>query len=77
MKKENRKRIKVMNVYLTEEEYNQIIESSNYTGLTISTFARNVCLGYRVQSRNDQQTRTDMRKVNAEVILPKKSSAFQ
>ncbi len=67
MKKENRKRTNVMNVYLNDDEYNRIIESSNRAGLSISTFARNVCLGTEVKSLENHQTRMDLLKVNADL----------
>ena len=56
-----------MQVYLNEEEYQQIITSSELAGLSISTFARNVCLGSKIASREDAMARRDLLKVNADL----------
>ncbi len=67
MKKENRKRKNVMNVYLDDIEYKQIIDSSVYAGLSISTFARSVCLGAKVESREDSKAIRELLKINADL----------
>ena len=56
-----------MQVYLNEEEYQQIITSSELAGLSISTFARNVCLGSKIASREDAMARRELLKVNADL----------
>ncbi len=53
--------------YLTEEEYNQIVHSSTLAGLSISTFVKNVCLGTKVHSLENHQTRLDLLKVNGDL----------
>ncbi len=67
MQKEKRKRKNMMCVYLTDEEYQEIIKSSEQSGLSISTFARNVCLGYKVESVEDCRTRLDLLKFHADL----------
>ena len=65
MQKEKRK--KILKAYLTEKEYEQIVESSNRTCLSVSTFARNVCLGSKVPSREDAMARRELYKINADL----------
>lgn len=67
MKKEKRIRQKMMCVYMTNEEYAQVALSCEQAGLSISTFARNVCLGYRVASKQDIFARKELREVNADL----------
>ena len=43
------------------------MESSNRAGLSMSEFVRRVCLGFRVESREDQQVRRELLKVNADL----------
>mgnify|MGYP007059014646 FL=1 len=43
------------------------MESSNRAGLSMSEFVRRVCLGFRVESREDQQARRELLKVNADL----------
>jgi hypothetical protein len=45
----------VLKVYLADEEIKQIVESANRSGLSLSTFAKRVCLGYEVKSVMDQR----------------------
>ena len=49
------------------EEYGEILASSQRAGLSLSEFARKVCLGSRVESREDQQARRELLKVNADL----------
>ena len=49
------------------EEYGEILESSQRAGLSLSEFARRVCLGQRIESREDQQARRELLKVNADL----------
>ncbi len=67
MQKEKRKRKNMMCVYVTDEEYQEIINSSEQAGLSVSTFARNVCLGYKVGSKADILARKELREVNADL----------
>ena len=52
---------------VTSEEFVFIMESSNRAGLSMSEFVRRVCLGFRVESREDQQARRELLKVNADL----------
>ncbi len=65
MKKEIREIM--MRVYLTKNEYQQIIDSSSRAGMTISSFARAVCLGTPVVSREDAQARRELLKINGDL----------
>ena len=53
--------------YITEEELSRIRESSQRTGLSVSEFIRRVCLGFRVESREDQKARLELLKGNADL----------
>ena len=64
---ENRRRIWGIRIHLNMEEYGEILESSQRAGLSLSEFARNVCLGRRIDSREDQQARRELLKVNADL----------
>ncbi len=66
MKEKNKRNIK-MQVYLTKEEFDKIITFSTRAGISISTFARRVCLGSKVESREDVHARQELRKINADL----------
>lgn len=53
--------------YVTPEEFALIMASSERAGLSMSEFARRVCLGFRIESREDQQARRELLKVNADL----------
>lgn len=61
------KRTEQIKAYVTTEEFTLIMESSERAGLSMSEFARRVCLGFRVESREDQQARRELLKVNADL----------
>ncbi len=61
------KRTEQIKAYVTPEESIRIMESSQRAGLTLSEFIRRVCLGFRVESREDQQARRELLKVNADL----------
>lgn len=61
------KRTCILKSYVTAEEFALIMEFSNRAGLTLSEFTRRVCLGCRVESREDQQARRELLKVNADL----------
>lgn len=61
------KRTERLQAYVTPEEFTLIVESSQRAGLTLSEFARRVCLGSRVESREDQQARRELLKANADL----------
>ena len=62
---EKPRRTEQVKAYVTPEEFTLIMESSERAGLSLSEFARRVCLGFRVESREDQQARRELLKVNA------------
>lgn len=53
--------------YVTPAELSSIVESSERAGLSLSEFIRRVCLGARIESREDQQARRELLKVNADL----------
>jgi uncharacterized protein (UPF0128 family) len=54
-------------VYLAPEEYNQIAESSKKAGISLSTFAKRVCLGMNVPSMEHKQAVRDILKASADL----------
>ena len=64
--KKPRRSVKLQ-VYVTPEEYDQIIRISEQTRLSLSEFARRVCLGIRIESREDQQVRLELLRVHADL----------
>ncbi len=61
------KRAAQIKAYVTPEEFALVMESSDRAGLSMSEFARRVCLGFRVESREDRQARRELLKVNADL----------
>ncbi len=61
------RRTERLQAYVTPEEFTLIMESSERAGLSMSEFARRVCLGMRVESREDHQARRELLKVNADL----------
>ncbi|MBD5558126.1 MAG: conjugal transfer protein TraJ [Desulfovibrio sp.] len=61
------KRSEQVKAYVTRKELLAIVESSERAGLTLSEFIRRVCLGARIESREDQQARRELLKVNADL----------
>lgn len=62
-----KRRKKVLTAYITEMEYGEITASSARAGLSLSEFVRRVCLGNRIISREDQQARRELLKINADL----------
>lgn len=56
-----------LKVYVALDEYAEIIAKADQCGLSVSTFAKNVCLGHTIKSREDQQARRELLKVNADL----------
>ncbi|WP_243545470.1 plasmid mobilization protein [Pseudodesulfovibrio tunisiensis] len=56
-----------MKVYVSDEEHQRIIDKAGLCGLSVSTFAKRVCLGYQIRSREDRQARRDLLTVNADL----------
>ena len=57
----------VLTAYVTEDEYARIVESSEKACMTVSEFARRVCTGVKIESREDQKARLELLKVNADL----------
>lgn len=53
--------------YVTRAELVSIVGSTERAGLSLSEFIRRVCLGARIESREDQQARRELLKVNADL----------
>lgn len=56
-----------MKVYLSPEEYRQVIDQAKRHGLTVSAFARRVCLGQPLPARDHQQAVRELSRVNADL----------
>lgn len=63
----NPRRSAKLQAYVTPEEYDQIIKISEQTRLSLSEFARRVCLGIRIESREDQQARLELLRIHADL----------
>ena len=57
---------KVIKTYVSEREYEQIRTTAQQCSLSLSAFAKAVCLGHEIKSRTDQQTRRELLKMNAD-----------
>lgn len=57
----------VIKAYVTPEEYSRIIDKASSCALSVSTFAKRVCLGYVIQTREDQQARRELLQINADL----------
>jgi len=57
----------VMKSYLTPEEYEHVSKLAAQTGLSLSTFAKRVCLGQPTPSLELQQFRRELLKINADL----------
>ena len=56
----------VIKTYVSAEEYKQIRETAQQCSLSLSSFAKAVCLGHEIKSRADQQARRELLKLNAD-----------
>ena len=54
-------------VYLTDAEYEQIAASASRAGISLSTFAKRVCLGMPVPSLEHKQAVQDIIKARADL----------
>lgn len=61
------RRSAVLKSYLTPEELDQVIKISARAQLSLSEFVRRVCLGIRIESREDQQARLGLLRVHADL----------
>lgn len=62
-----RKKYKIIKSYLSEEEYSQVVHASETTGLTISKFVKNVCLGTPLPNKDTTTFRLELLKVAADM----------
>lgn len=58
---------KALRVYCSTDEVLEIASSASRAGLSVSDFARRVCLGMVVPSREDAQARRELLRVNADL----------
>lgn len=65
--KKKARRSAMLKSYLTPEELDQVIEVSARAQLSLSEFVRRVCLGIRIESREDQQARLELLRVHADL----------
>lgn len=57
----------VLKAYLAPDEYERIIASAEKAGLSLSSFAKRVCLGLPTPSLAKQQYRIELLKINADL----------
>lgn len=57
----------VLKTYLTPEEYEKIIESADKAGVSLSAFAKRVCLGQPAPSLENQRSRRELLRINADL----------
>jgi len=53
--------------YVSHEDYMQIEASASRTGLSLSAFARRICLGQPAPSREMEQLRRELLRINADL----------
>ncbi|WP_034603084.1 plasmid mobilization protein [Maridesulfovibrio frigidus] len=58
---------KVIKAYVSEEEHMKVSATAKQCSLSISAFAKAVCLGHEIKSREDQQARRELLKINADL----------
>ena len=54
-------------VYVAPEEHARILASAEKAGLSMSAFAKRVCLGQRIESKVDSRAVLELVKVNADM----------
>ncbi|WP_320170464.1 plasmid mobilization protein [Maridesulfovibrio sp.] len=57
----------VIKAYVSKEEYKQISATAQQCSLSLSAFAKAVCLGHEIKSRTDHQARRELLKTNADL----------
>ena len=58
---------KIVRSYLTATEYERLTQTAKITGLSISRFIRNVCLGYQVSSFEHEKFKLELLKTRADL----------
>jgi hypothetical protein len=66
-KDDSKKRTICLKSYVTDAEYQHIVEVSERTCLSVSELTRRVLLGHEIRSKVDQQVFLDILKVNADL----------
>lgn len=61
------KRKKIVKAYLSDEEYSQVVLASETTGLTISKFVKNVCLGTPLPNKDTTTFRLELLQTAADM----------
>ncbi len=62
-----KKRTIALRSYVTEKEYEQIVDLSEKVSLSVSELTRRLLLGHEVQSKEDRHVFLDLLKVNADL----------
>ncbi len=62
-----KKRYRIIKSYLSEEEYAQVVHASETTGLTISKFVKNVCLGTPLPNKETTTFRLELLQTAADM----------
>lgn len=57
---------RVIKAYVSDEEYEQICATAKQCSISVSAFAKSVCLGHEIKSRADQQARRELLRLNAD-----------
>ena len=58
---------KVLHAYLTPGEYEQVKAQADQAGISVSAFAKRVCLGHELRSTADQQAVLALVKANGDL----------
>ncbi|OEU68078.1 MAG: conjugal transfer protein TraJ [Desulfovibrio sp. S3730MH75] len=58
---------KVIKAYVSEDEHMKVSATAKQCSLSLSAFAKAVCLGHEIKSREDQQARRELLKINADL----------
>ena len=62
-----KKKYKIIKSYLSDEEYSQVVHASETTGLTISKFVKNVCLGTPLPNKEVTTFRLELLQTAADI----------
>jgi uncharacterized protein (UPF0128 family) len=60
-------RLPTIKMYVTSEEYDEILKKAERSGLSCSMFAKRVCLGVPTPSLELQQHRRELLRINADL----------
>ena len=62
-----KKKYKIIKSYLSDEEYAQVVKASEATGLTISKFVKNVCLGTPLPNKSNITSSLELLKFSSDL----------